>query len=99
MALSLELTIIPITSILFLKRFPGCVNLFVLLFFFATPCLVQPCMELTPIKKIINRINCLHKRALRTINDDSTYSFVSLLERDNSFSVHDCNIQHAVMEM
>ena len=46
-----------------------------------------------------NRIKCLHERALRMIYDDSTSSLVSLLERDNSFSVHDCNIQQLAMEM
>ena len=49
-------------------------------------------------KQINNRINCLHERALRIIYDDSTSSFVSLLERD-SFSVHDSNIQQLAMEM
>ena len=33
------------------------------------------------------------------IYDDSTSSFMSHLERDNSFSVHDCNIQQPAMEM
>ena len=46
-----------------------------------------------------NRINFLHERASRMIYDDSTSSFVSLLERDNLFSVHDCNIQQLAMEM
>ena len=42
---------------LFLKRFPACFNLFVLLFFFATPCLavaVQLCLEWILIKKNFN---------------------------------------------
>ena len=50
-------------------------------------------------RQINNRINCLHERALTMIYDDSTSSFVSRLERDNSFSVHDCNIQQLAMEM
>ena len=33
------------------------------------------------------------------IYDDSASSCVSLLERDNSFSVHDYNIQQLAMEM
>ena len=33
------------------------------------------------------------------IYDDKTSSFVSLLESDNSFSVHDCNIQRLAMGM
>ena len=43
-------------------------------------------------------INCLHERAVRMIYD-STSSLVSFRQRDNSFSVHDCNIQQLAMEM
>ena len=50
-------------------------------------------------KKINNRINCLHERVLRMIHDDSTSSFVSLLEKDNSLTVHGCNIQQLAMEI
>ena len=46
-----------------------------------------------------NRINSLHERALKMIYDDSTSSFVSLLERDKSFSVHNCDIQQLAMEI
>ena len=47
----------PINCRHFLKRFPICFDLFVLLFL-VTPCLavaVQPCMEWIPIKKIIKK--------------------------------------------
>ena len=50
-------------------------------------------------RQINNRINLLHERALRMIYDDKISSFVSLLESDNSFSVHDCKIQQLAMEM
>ena len=50
-------------------------------------------------RQINNRINCLHERALRMIYDDSNSTSVSLLERDNSFSVHDCNNKQPAMEM
>ena len=50
-------------------------------------------------KKIDNRRNCLHERVLRMIHDDSTSSFVSLLEKDNSLTVHGCNIQQLAMEI
>ena len=50
-------------------------------------------------RKINDRVNCLHERALKMIHDDNTSSFVSLLDGDNSCSVHDCNIQQLVMEM
>ena len=50
-------------------------------------------------RKINNRLNYSHERAWRMIYDDSTSFFISLLERDNSFSVYDCDIQQLVMEM
>ena len=49
--------------------------------------------------EVNNRINCLHERTLRIIYDDSTSYFVFLLERDNSVSVHDCNIQQLAIKM
>ena len=50
-------------------------------------------------RQIKNTINCLHERALRMIYDDSTSSFVSHLEKDKSFFIHDCDIQQLAMEM
>ena len=41
---------------------------------------------------------CLHERPLRMIYDESVSS-MSLLVRDNSFSVHDCDIQQLAMEL
>ena len=50
---------------------------------------------------VLWKINCLHERALRMIYDDSIYFILcfSFRERDNSFSVHDCNIQKLATEM
>ena len=45
-------------------------------------------------KKIHNRINKLHERALRVVyKDDDDLTFEELLVKDNSFNVHDRNLQ------
>ena len=46
-----------------------------------------------------NKINSLHKRALRLIYEDTTSTFEELLEQDGSFSVHHTNIQTLAIEM
>ena len=50
-------------------------------------------------RKINNKINSLHKRALRLIYEDTTSTFEELLEQDGSFSVHHTNIQTLAIEM
>ena len=67
--------------------------------YFESQCKYYPLVWLFHVRQIKNRINFLHERAYRMIYNDSTSSFVSLSERDNSFSVHDCNIQLLVMKM
>ena len=45
-------------------------------------------------KKMHNRINKLHERALRVVyKNDDDLTFEELLVKDNSFSVHDRNLQ------
>ena len=44
-----------------------------------------------------NKINRLHKKALRIVYHD--LSFEELLQKDNSFSIHDRNIQSVAIEM
>ena len=44
-------------------------------------------------RKINNQINKLHKRALRLVYNDKTYSFRELLEREKSVTFHEINIQ------
>ena len=45
-------------------------------------------------KKIHARINKLHERALRVVyKNDDNLTFEELLIKDNSFSVHDRNLQ------
>ena len=49
-------------------------------------------------RKINNQINKLHKRALRLVYNDKTYSFRELLERDKSVTFHEINIQVLLTE-
>ena len=50
--------------------------------------------------RIINKkINRLHERCLRIIYCDNQSSFEELLEKDNSVSIHDRNIQILATEM
>ena len=46
-----------------------------------------------------NRINNLHERALRLVYKDNISTFTQLLQRDNSFSIHDRNLQKLAIEM
>ena len=46
-----------------------------------------------------NRINKLHERALRIAYEDKSSTFEQLLEKDNSFSIHERNLQKLATEM
>ena len=46
-----------------------------------------------------NRINKLHERTLRLVYNDQGSSFERLLQHDNSFSIHDRNLQKLATEM
>ena len=46
-----------------------------------------------------NKINRLHKRCLGIIYNDITSTFKDLLEKDNSVSVHDRNLQALATEI
>ena len=46
-----------------------------------------------------NKINKLHERALRVIYKKSSLSFQQLLEMDNSFTIHERNLQKLAIEM
>ena len=45
------------------------------------------------------RINSLHERALRLIHCDNSINFQELLQRDNSVTMHQQNIQALVILM
>ena len=50
-------------------------------------------------RKLNNRINNLHERALRIVYQDSKSSFKQLLIKDESFSIHVRNIQSLAIEL
>ena len=50
-------------------------------------------------RRINNRINRLHERALRVVYKDDTLSFEKLLEKDDSFTTHDRNLQNLAILM
>ena len=46
-----------------------------------------------------NKINKIQERSLRMVYDDHTSTFESLLERDQSFTIHETNIQSLAIEL
>ena len=50
-------------------------------------------------RELNNRINNLHKRALRIVYQDSKSSFEELLAKDESFTIHERNIQTLAIEL
>ena len=50
-------------------------------------------------RRINNQINKLHERALRLVYNDKSSSFWELLERDNSVTIHERNIQVLLTEI
>ena len=48
---------------------------------------------------VANRLNLFHEKALRMIYNDQISSFQELLNKDNSFTVHNFNIQSLAIEM
>ena len=40
-----------------------------------------------------NRISCRHERALRIVSNGNKSSFQQLLGKDNSVTMHKCNLQ------
>ena len=50
-------------------------------------------------KKINNRINRIHERALRVVYNNNNATFEELLKKDNSVKIHDRNLQVLVTEM
>ena len=50
-------------------------------------------------RKLNNRINNIHEKALRIVYQDSHSSFDSLLKKENSFTIHKRNIQTLAIEL
>ena len=46
-----------------------------------------------------NRINKLHERALRVVYNNNDLTFEQLLEKDNSFTIHEKNLQKLALLM
>ena len=58
-----------------------------------------PLVWMNHSRSLNNRINTLHKRALRLVYSDFTSSFTELLWKDNSVTVHQKNLQNLAIEM
>ena len=50
-------------------------------------------------RKLNNRINKIHERALRIVYEDNDSQFTDLLKRDESFTIHERNIQNLAIEL
>ena len=50
-------------------------------------------------RKLNSRVNKLHERALRIVYQDYASSFTELLEKDNSTTIHNRNIQLLATEL
>ena len=50
-------------------------------------------------RKLNNRINHIHERALRLVYKDYTRTFDELLLKDNSFRIHHRNLQKLAIEL
>ena len=50
-------------------------------------------------RSLNNRINKLHERALQVVYKNDNLSFHELLKKDNSFTIHDRNLQKLAVEM
>ena len=50
-------------------------------------------------RKLHNRINRIHERSLRIVYRDNCISFEELLHKDNSFTIHERNIQYLAIEL
>ena len=58
-----------------------------------------PLVWMNHSRKLNNRINRIHERALRVAYNDENSTFDELLTKDNSVKVHDRNLQVLVTEM
>ena len=67
--------------------------------FFKSQFSYSPLTWMMHSRKLNNKINRLHERCLRVTYNDVLSSFEELLERDNSVSVHNRNIQCLAIEL
>ena len=50
-------------------------------------------------RRVNNKINHLHERSLRIVYKDNYSSYVDLLVKDKSFTIHQRNIQSLAIEL
>ena len=50
-------------------------------------------------RRLNNKINCIHERALRITYKDKSSTFQELLEKDNSIEIHHINIKKPAIEI
>ena len=50
-------------------------------------------------RRLNHKINKLHERALRLIYKDKSLTFKQLIEKENSFTIHQRNLQKLAIEM
>ena len=50
-------------------------------------------------RKLNHRINRIHERALRIVYKDNNSTFKELLDKDNSFTIHEKNVQTLAIEL
>ena len=67
--------------------------------FFKSQFSYSPSIWMMQSRKLNNKINRLHEKCLRVTYNDGLSSFEELLERDNSVSVHNRNIQCLAIEL
>ena len=67
--------------------------------FFKSQFSYSPLTWITHSRKLKNKLTRLYERCLRVTYNDSLSSFEELLERDNSVSVHNRNIQYLAIEL
>ena len=67
--------------------------------FFKSQFSYSPSIWMMQSRKRNNKINRLHERCLRVTYNDGLSSFEELLERDNSVSVHNRNIQRLAIKL
>ena len=58
-----------------------------------------PLLWMCHSRTLNNKINKLHERALRVVYKNDDLTFKQLLEKDNSFTIHERNLQKLAVEM
>ena len=59
----------------------------------------SPLVQMFHSRTLNNKINRLHERALRAVYKNENSSFQELLDKDNSITIHQRNLQRFAIEM